>query len=278
MKRILLPTDFSDISLNAITYALRLFQDEECTFYLLHTYSLPIYEAAYLIDKPIPEDWGAMTRETSLTKLEQVAAQLKKDFKNPKHAFQIHTAFNTLLNEVQEVINAQNIHYVVIGTKGATGAREIIFGTNAVHLIRRVRRPIISVPPTFPYEAPKEILFPTDFEINYPREKFEMLLRIAELHNSRINVLHVSQGRELSPAQEKNKTSLEKLLGAKGLFHTAPQDEIVHAVNAFQNKEKMNLLVMAQNKHTFFERLFIEPVIRKTGLHLTIPLLVIPHL
>jgi len=35
MKKILLPTDFSDNSLNAIRYAVQLFKGEKCTFILL---------------------------------------------------------------------------------------------------------------------------------------------------------------------------------------------------------------------------------------------------
>lgn len=41
MKRILLPTDFSDISVNAIQYALSLFAEETCEFYLLNVYRVP---------------------------------------------------------------------------------------------------------------------------------------------------------------------------------------------------------------------------------------------
>ena len=39
MKHILLPTDFSDTSYEAITYAVQLFINEECTFYVLNTYT-----------------------------------------------------------------------------------------------------------------------------------------------------------------------------------------------------------------------------------------------
>ena len=37
MKTILLPTDFSENALNTIRFAVRLFPDEACTFYLLNT-------------------------------------------------------------------------------------------------------------------------------------------------------------------------------------------------------------------------------------------------
>ena len=40
MKNILLPTDFSENSWNAIEYALKLFEKKSCNFYLLHVKSL----------------------------------------------------------------------------------------------------------------------------------------------------------------------------------------------------------------------------------------------
>ena len=101
---------------------------------------------------------------------------------------------------------------------------------------------------------------------------------IADEHGSQINVLHVSTGYELTADQEKQKNGLEKILGNKALFHDVSSNEIIDAINAFQAKEKINLLVMVQNKHTFFERLFIEPVIKKIGFHVTIPFMVIPQL
>ena len=43
MKKILLPTDFSKNSWNAIYYALELFKTTECLFYLVHTYTPILY-------------------------------------------------------------------------------------------------------------------------------------------------------------------------------------------------------------------------------------------
>ena len=61
------------------------------------------------------------------------------------------------------------------------------------------------------------------------------------------------------------------------IFHSVADNEIIPAVNQFQEKNKINLLVMIQNKHSFIEKLFIEPVIKKIGFHITIPFLVIPQ-
>lgn len=278
MKRILLPTDFSDNAFEAIRYALLVFKDVECTFYLLHTYTPPIYHTEYLIGSPGQIGLGDVMHETSQTQLEQLQSRLENQYENPNHTFMVHTAFNTLLGEVTETIENENIDLVVMGTKGATGAKEILFGTNTVHVIKKSKCPVMAVPPKFEYEAPKEILFPTDYEIEYKKEKFEVLSAIAEQHRSRINVMHVRTAFDLTDAQEKHKQQLEKLLGNKSPFREMPDSGIIDAINQFQLKEKINLLVMVQNKHTFLERLFIEPVIKKIGFHITVPFMVIPQL
>jgi len=277
MKRILLPTDFSDNSFEAIRYALLVFKEIECTFFLLHTYTPPVYQTEYLIGSSGQIGLGDVMRETSQTQLEQLQSRLEKEYKNPNHTFVVHTAFNTLLGEVTDTIEKENIDLVIMGTKGATGATEILFGTNTVHVIKKAKCPVIAVPPKFEYEAPKEILFPTDFEIEYKKEKLEVLLTIAEKYQSRINIMHVRTGLDLTNTQKKNKKQLEELLDNRSLFHDIPDNTITDAVNEFQLKQRVNLLVMVQNKHTFLERLFIEPVIKKIGFHITVPFMVIPQ-
>ena len=278
MMRILLPTDFSENAFEAIKYAILVYKDEECTFYLTHTYTPAVYQSEYLIGSPGQIGLGDVLQASSTSQLENLKKRLMDEFGNPKHNFIVHSAFNTLLGEISETVAAENIDLIVMGTKGATGAKEILFGTNTVHVIKRSKCPVIAVPPKFKYEAPKEVLFPTDYEIEYNNKLIGPLLLIAGNHKSRINVMHVHTGLDLNTAQKKHKAKLEKLLGTGALFHEVPNNEIINAVNTFQAGSKINLLVMVRNKHTFLERLFIEPVIKKIGFHVTVPFMVIPQI
>lgn len=278
MTRILLPTDFSDNSFEAIRYALLVYKDIKCTFYLLHTYTPPVYQTEYLMGSPGLIGLGDVMRETSMTQLEKLKSRLEDQYGNDQHTIVVHTAFNTLLGEISETVANENIDLIVMGTKGATGAKEILFGTHTVHVIKKAKCPVIAVPPKYEYEAPKEILFPTDFEIEYGKDNISQVLTIARQHKSRINVMHVHTGYDLNIVQEKHKGQLAKLLGSSALFHDMPDNGIIEAVNDFQVKNKINLLVMVQNKHTFMERLFMEPVIKKIGFHLSMPFMVLPQL
>ncbi len=278
MTRILMPTDFSDNSFQAIQYSLMVYKDIKCSFYLLHTYTPPVYQTEYLLGSPGVIGLGDVMRETSMTQLEKLKSRLENQYGNDKHTFIVHTAFNTLLGEISEIVANEKIDLIVMGTQGATGAEEILFGTNTVHVIKKAKCPVIAVPPNYEYEAPKEILFPTDYEIDYRKDNITHLLTIARQHKSRINVMHIRTGYDLNAVQEKHKGQLENLLGSNALFHDMPDNGIIEAVNAFQVKEKINLLVMVQNKHTFMERLFIEPVIKKIGFHISIPFMVLPQI
>lgn len=278
MKKILLPTDFSDNSFEANRYALLAFKNIECTFYLLHTYTPAIYQTEYLMGSSGQIELGNILKESSETRLEKLKSRLESEFKNSKHTIVVHSAFNTLLGEISEMVEAKNIELIVMGTKGATGAAEILFGTHTVHVIKKAKCPVIVVPPKFEYEAPKEILFPTDYEVAYENDNINMLLTLSNEHKSRISVMHIRTGYDLTNEQEKHKKQLNKILGSSSIFHDVPGNGIIAAVNEFQTKTRINLLVMVQNKHTFLERLFIEPVIKKIGFHVTMPFMVLPQL
>ncbi len=278
MKKIILPTDFSANAYNAITYATQLYKDVETTFYLINTYTPTVYQPEYIIHSPGQIGLGDMYQQNSETELDTLKTKIEKEFKNEKHTFITHSAFNLLVNEIEEIIKKENADIIIMGTQGATGAKEIFLGSHTVQVLKKVKCPILIIPSKFVYEKPKEIMFPTDFEVDYQRNQLKELLLIADKHMSSIEVLHVSEGYELNETQKRNKQKLDTILGKIAhLHHDLPNQTVIAAINSFQMKKRMNLLVMIQNKHTFFERLFIEPVIKKISFHVTIPFMVIPH-
>ncbi|NHF57729.1 universal stress protein [Flavobacteriaceae bacterium TP-CH-4] len=277
MRKVIIPTDFSDNAYNAVRYAVSLFKEVDCTFYLVHTYTPAIYQSDYMLDSPGQFGLATLLQEQALERLKELRTKLENEFKNPRHQFVPHAAFNLLVDELRDMVEKENADLIIMGTKGATGAKEILLGTHAVHVIKKTNCPIIVVPPQFEYENPKEILFPTDYEIDYGEERFAQLLAIADDHISRFEVIHVSSGYDLTDKQLRNKAKLDELLGRRAhLFHEMPSQNVVAAINNFQLKNRINLLAMVRNKHTFFERLFLEPIIKKVGFHVTVPFMVIP--
>ena len=277
MKKILLPTDFSENSWNAISYALNLFKNETCTFFLLNAYTPVIYHVEYVLVNPAQYGLGDAVRENALKQLDIFKDRMTKTFKNPKHTIETIAAFNTLVSEVKELVTKKKIDYVVMGTKGATGATEVLFGSNTVHVFKNLDCPILAVPAGFSFETPHEILFPTDYEIDYKDHHLKPLIDITSLFNTRVNILNVSYGYDLSEDQEAHKNILQKSFEhVAHLFHSVSNKDVAEAITEFQLKSRVNLLVMINNKHSFFENLFFKSTINQIGFHLNIPFLVIP--
>ncbi|HZH70381.1 MAG TPA: universal stress protein, partial [Flavobacteriaceae bacterium] len=249
-----------------------------CTFHLFNAYTPIIYHVEYVLINPAQFGLGDAIRDAAQESLSKLRARISKTFKeNPNHQFETIARFNALIPGIKELIEERHIDLIVMGTQGATGTKEVLFGSNTVQVFRNIKCPIIAVPSDFEFESPQEILFPTDLEVEYQRTQLDILADIAKFHHSRINAMHVSTGYDLTEAQEDHKLQLEDMFKSSAfLFHDFESMEIADAINNFQVKHKINMLAMINNKHSFFENLFFKNTINQIGFHLNIPFLVIP--
>jgi nucleotide-binding universal stress UspA family protein len=119
MKQILLPTDFSENSWNAISYALQLFKEEECTFHLLNAYTPVIYNVEYVLGYPAQFGLGDAVRETAQENLKDIISIINDEYNNPNHRFEAYARFDTLISGIREFISEHDIDLIVMGTKGS---------------------------------------------------------------------------------------------------------------------------------------------------------------
>ena len=276
MKKILLPTDFSANAYNAICYGVQLFAGEACKFFLLNTYTPVLYDNEYLVYSAAQPTLTEIYRNKSQEGLERVLRKIKRTFKNEKHEFELISSFNLLSDEIKEIVSEKEIDLVVMGTKGATGAEEILFGTHTVHAIKKTRCPLLAIPAHFEYRPPKEILFPTDYEAEIPGI-LKIMREIVDTHNSAVNVLHVYSHVNLTESQAGRKKALVRTFKANELnFYSITDKSVTRAIYDFTEENGVDMLVMVNNKHSFFENLLFRPVINEMGFNVKVPFLVIP--
>ena len=277
MKKILLPTDFSDNSWNAIKYALQLFKKQECKFYILNTYIPIIYNMEYMMSGSNIYELDELQKTQSTKELENIKVKITEEFNNSSHSIETISSFNNLIPEISEVIDREEIDFVVMGTKGATGATELLFGSNTVHVLKNVKCPLLAIPENYEFSPLKEILFPTDYKINYKSDQIKPITSIVNIFKSKLNVLNVSYGYELTESQEKNKSKLQSYIEKIAyIFHSVPDKDLQEAIDDFQRENEIDMLMMINNKHSFFENIFFKSVVKQLGFHLNIPFLVIP--
>lgn len=277
MKKILLPTDFSENAYNAIKYAVQLFKYEECTFYLLNTYTPILYDSDYILYNSPKLSLEEIYRENSKRGLEKVIDRITREFPNARHIFDKVSAFNMLNEEIREQVKNKDIDLVVMGTQGATGAAQVIFGTHTVHAIKRAICPLLAIPSFYEFRLPENILFPTDYEINYTQKHLNLLRDIAEGNAAKIHILNVHFGFPLERNQERAKKILAEYFNEiNHRFNSVEKDTVTAGIYHFQSEHSIDMLAMISNKHSFFENLLFRPVINEIGFQIKIPFLVIP--
>lgn len=277
MKKILLPTDFSENSLNAIRYAVQLLKDQKCNFILLNTYTPVIYHVQYMEVGAAQFGLLDAMKEKSQNGLQSVQETIEKEFQNPKHIFSRISAFNMLVSEIALLYEENTMDMIIMGTQGASGLKEVVFGSNMIHVLKDCKCPLLAVPSDYTFQEPNELLFPSDYGVIFEERHTAELKTIALLFSANINVLHVSNADELTETQEKNRQTLAAHFeGVSHTFHTVQHHDISAAIGDFQTQLQTNFLAMLNNKHSFFENLFFGSKVKRIGLHLNTPFLVIP--
>lgn len=282
MKKILLPTDFSENAWNAVKYAISLYVDEECEFYLLNTYTPTIAYSRFMAAASVGKVGSNVERNNSEAGLQNLLGRIEKDCFNAKHKFITISSFNLLVDEIKNIIEAKKIQLVVTGTKGASGMEEVFMGSNTVRIIKAVKNcPVLAIPQHFKFKLPSEIAFATDFNRFYTASELEPLMELALSFKAAIRIVHVQyEIKSLTEVQQFNLNMLRKYLyGVEHYVHTVSElNSVSKTLEIFTNELEIHLLAMLNYQHSYMEKMTREPVIRRIAFHTKIPLLIIPEL
>lgn len=282
MKQILLPTDFSENSWNAIRYILELMRKEECTFHILNTYTPVIPSSRFMASGIQSGTIDQGNKENSRKGLDDTLKMIKKSFRNKLHHFHLKSSFNILVEEIRNMVEQEGIDLIVTGTKGASGADEVFLGSNTVRIIKAVKEcPVLTIPRDFDYVKPQEIVFATDFKRYYSLSELQPLIDLARSFKATIRIVYVQDKiKALSEIQQFNLNMLRKYFkGIDHYVHTVSElNSVSKTLEVFADELDIHLLAMLNYQHSYMERMTREPVVKRMAFHTQVPLLVIPEL
>ncbi len=279
MRKILIPTDFSENALNAIKNAVVLFKYERCDIFLMHAYIDELYEAK----KENPNSDFEILEQDLRSEVNQKMASLLEKINvfspNPKHSFYSLLQKGTLIDEANEIVDRENIDLLIMGTLGKTNSTNKTFGSNTIQVLKYVKCPVMAIPKGYSSYAPKKFLFPTDYQLPYKRRELKLISTLAKSYVAKIDFLYVSKFNKLSHRQEDNKSFLESCFRSNLYdFHSKQGDILTHEINTFIQEHEIDVLIMVNSRHSFLENILYQSTIDTIGLHIKIPFLVLQNL
>lgn len=178
MKTIIAPIDFSDASANALSFAAELSKRA----------------AARLIAVNILQK-GEDEEETK-NKLKSIESDLKTSFGSGLNC-EASLAFGNLIPTLKKIITAQQPDLIVMGTKGASGLKKTLIGSNTVKVMANIKVPVLVIPEVarfknFLAQGKNRIVLATDLDVLENEQALEILREIGMLiSGSKISVLSV---------------------------------------------------------------------------------------
>ena len=279
-KRILLPTDFSRNAWDAIAYAVDLYKDVPCEFYLLNVYDFTGYALDNIIVSQPNNAYAEKIREKSMAGLEKILQRLAFRDEGDQHTFITVSKQDNLLDAIRDTVELKDIDLVVMGTKGDTDSINVAFGSNTVMVMEKERNcPVLAIPPGTVYTAPSEIVFPTSFRTHFKRRELQYLTEISEITGAPIRILHVKKEKELDDVQENYKKLLADCFeGVEFSFHDVENTDIADAVEMFVESRGSGMIAFINKKHNFFRSIFSKPLVKELGTHSKVPVLALHDL
>jgi len=279
MKNILVPTDFSDNAWDALTYAIRMYDDIPCCFYILNIYEVNPSRVSSTMHQFGARKVYEILKNESRDELEKISKYLSENMLNDKHTYKTVSKSGSLVPIVQDIVHKENIDMIVMGTTGSSGLKGVFMGSNTVKVIKHINTcPILSVPEKYVYEEPTKIVFATNFKNHLGEMELRCLIELQLIHNFKIHFLHVKKENELSKKQQYNMEVLKNNFSEDVFVIDEIESDttLSEIITVFAEDQKVNMICLVNHEHSFIEKLTHEPVIKRVSFHSAIPLLILP--
>jgi nucleotide-binding universal stress UspA family protein len=240
---ILIPVDFTDMSLYSIKQSYNLAKYTNSKILLLHVY-----------EKQGQEKYEEITK---LAKTTQAESNIETDYINIK---------GNIYKETERIADELDVKFIIVGLESKMSPKHV-FGMSASKLIRESPSPVISIRGKEHRDGCENILLPLDLT-RYSMQKVDKAIEIAKYFGASIRVLGV-----FSSSDEKYENSLhehahqvKQYIKSKGITctnKTIQSDSIAETVVEYANKIEADLIMIMTKTELNVKEFFVGTIAQK---------------
>jgi len=272
MKKILFPTDFSEVASNAFVHALEFAKIVQGQLVLLHTFELPVYDNQFF-----PENYNVVFDSLQLSEFDMFKEEIPKlrmiaEERNLDKIKMTHRLMDgNLIYNIKRAIKEEKIDFVVMGTSGASGWEAFFLGSNAGSVISAIDVPVLSVPLEAKFKKVETIGFTTRYRAK-DKKALKDVLNIAKKMKAKVRCLYVKTNNS-DVAEATMKHWEKEFEGEPVIFSVIPSDDVKSTIIDFVLFKDIDLLAMMTYKRNFFVELFKPSLTQKFANDFDVPIL-----
>lgn len=279
MKKILVPTDFSACANNAVDFAVQSAKYLPVEITLLHVFE---------VTENVYNDYMGVNKEFNQTQLHDAEVQLSRLKKHIEatEGISVDTLISTspLKESVLEATGLNHIDLIIMGTLGAGGLKEKLWGSKTASLIGSTQVPVLVIPIYYKWKKPEKLLFATN-HFEKDTAILDYLFEMVDLYMAKVNVVVFTEEegeKAFAMLEHSRKTPLyEKMLKEEYNQDTLSATHLFgetfeKSLEDYIRLNDMDILAMVTYHRSFWDRLFHPSITKRVSYHTHIPLLAIP--
>lgn len=278
MKKILVPTDLSDLGEYAYNIAYRISQNTGAEIHLLSIIPAPVGaiftpEGELLADEGV--DLNALENERK-----QTTETLERFQKSNKGIHSYKVLIGAVNEEIIRLIKSDGFDLLVMGTHGASGFQELTIGSHAEYMVRNAPIPVISLKCDRSSYEINDLLFACEFSTKKKINLFA-LHELADAFNAKIHFLKINTAANFQTSRliKDNMikfANLHDMDVSKIDMHIYCDDSIEKGIQHFSADTGIDFLVIATHQRKGLTRLFNSSISEDIVNHNNQPIMTFP--
>lgn len=265
MKKLLVPTDFSDASRNAVEYAGGLAAALGAEIQLFHAYQIVKTAEMFvsvndIIEEDLENEYNGLVKSLHAKFGDDLVIHYKYLEGNP---------VDTINREAQK----GNYDLIVIGMQGKSALEKLLLGSVASGLLNTCKKPVLAIPSEAHFKPIKSIVVATEGQYINDQALFGPFLEWAKLFDGQVDLFSHREEKDINLDIKKHFT----WDGIPFTMHIHENEEDAHvALDHFMENHQSDLLVMLHHVREFWARLFNPSFTKAQAKKTFIPVLVLP--
>lgn len=276
MKKILVPIDFSEVSKNALTYAVRLAAHTRAEVTAVHAY-LPAIPEPYLV---------AAFQDDLLENQEQLAIRYFEDIREalPQEALdkvdlQFRIELGGPIETIMRMVDTETPDMVIMGMRSGNPMAKKLLGSTTVAMVQRIPVPVMVVPAEADFQSLSHMTFASDLEEG-DIEVIRSITTMFQPWSPKLQCVHII-GRENSIEEDLKVRRLRKSCEEQQSLAsieviTVSNEDVSEGILSLVSKQHSNLIIMRTHLRGFWGRLLHTSASRDMSRKTLIPLLIFP--
>jgi len=257
MQTVIVPVDFSDTSLNACRYAVKLLTGHYGVNMIIH----------HVYDKP-----------SELAESEQRLDTLKEELMK-LGIVKITTSAeesSDFIHALDKLARHQQADLIIMGITGRSTIGQTFMGSNTLKMVQQKVCPILIIPAGAEYRDVKNVLLTSDFKTVKASTPIVPIKKVLKTFQPNLHIMNVDSEHYVAITEEyqEQRSELKEMFTEfNPEFYFLGLQDVDEAIHQFAHDKQIDFIIIVHKEQTLLSKLFVKSHTKKLAYHSTIPVL-----